>query len=99
MTPKRGVVVLLAILLGVLLAVGAWSAYQPPTSFSDDDYIATAISQPQIFHPTPGGGTHVQATSVEHRGNTVIVHVTSDGQRFSVYIEATTDKVTRVVRE
>ncbi len=100
MTPRRAAAAVLAIVLGVLLALGAWSADQPSGSLSDDDYIAIALSQPQVFHPSGAtSGQQVRATGIERGGGVVTVHVTSDGQRSRVEIDARTNAVTRVVRE
>jgi hypothetical protein len=98
MTPVRVIVVALALVLGALLAVGAWG--EPPTQrLSDDDYIAIALSDPQVFHPTGGtSGQKVVAERVERTPSSVIVTVTSDGIRFNVYIDPRTNRVTEVKR-
>ncbi len=99
MTPVRVVVVVLALVLGALLAVGAWG--EPPTQrLSDDDYISMALSEPEVFHPTGAtSGRTVSARVTEYTPSRVTVDVTSDGNRFRVYIDPRTNKVTQVVRQ
>jgi len=99
MTPARVAVVALTLILAALLAVGAWGQSQGPR-LSDDDYIAIAVSQPEIFHPTgPSSGGSVRATGVEHSRDRVAVNVISDGIRFRVLIDPRTNRVTQVVRQ
>ena len=99
MTPVRIIVVALALVLGALLAVGAWG--QPPTQrLSDDDYIAIALSEPEVFHPTGGtSGRSVSARVAEYTPSRVTVDVTSDGTRFRVFIDPRTNNVTQVLRQ
>lgn len=99
MTPRRAIVLVLTFVLAALLALGAWGSNAPPAAKDDDHYISIAISQPQVFHPTPGGGTHVSAQVVERTSSYVAVEVTSDNDRFRVLIDPQTDKVTQVTRE
>lgn len=100
MTPGRLAVVLLTFVLAALLAVGMWGGGNGTAPRSNDDYIAIAISDPRIFHPTgPSSGRQVVAENVERNGSTVIVTVISDGDRFKVYIDARTDRVTNVERQ
>lgn len=98
MTPRRGIVLLLTLVLAALLAVGAWGQGQNTPRLSDDDYISIAISQPDVFHPTPGGGTNVSAKVVDRNDAYVAVEVLSDGQRFRVLIDPRTSKVIQVTR-
>ncbi len=98
MTPRRLIVLALALVLAVALALGMWGE-APTPMLSDDDYIAIAISQPQIFHPTPGGGTNVSGQVVERSAGQVVVEVVSDNQRFRVVIDPRTNKVTQVTPE
>lgn len=97
MTLRRVVLLVLAMVLAVALALGAWG--DRSQRLADDDYIAIAISQPEVFHPTPGGGRSVVATRVEHGDTYVAVDVTSDGERFRVLIDPRTNRVTQVVRQ
>jgi hypothetical protein len=99
MTPRRGIVLLLAFVLAALLAVGAWGQAPPSRVLSDDDYISIAISQPEVFHPTPGGGGNVSAHVVSRTNSAIVVEVISDGQRFRVLIDPDTNKVTQVTPE
>jgi hypothetical protein len=98
-TPRRGVVLLLTLVLAALLALGMWGTAAPPAAKDDDHYISIAISQPQIFHPTPGGGTKVSANVVERTPSYVAVEVISDNERFRVLIDPQTDKVEQVIKE
>ncbi len=77
MTPRRVGVLILALVLAVALALGMWGERTP--RLSDDEYIAIALSQPEVFHPTPGGGTTVTSTRVEHGATFVAVEVTLPG--------------------
>ncbi|MDE3192774.1 MAG: hypothetical protein KGN00_03705 [Chloroflexota bacterium] len=99
MTPRRGIILLLAIVLAVALALGMWGEAPTTPRLSDDDYISIAISQPEVFHPTPGGGTNVQAQVVERSDSGVVVEVVSDNKRFRVVIDPRTNKVTQVTPE
>lgn len=99
MSARRGIVLLLAFVLAALLAVGAWGQAPPARLLSDDDYISIAISQPEIFHPTPGGGGNVSAHVVSRTNSGVVVEVVSDGRRFRVLIDPSTNKVTQVTPE
>lgn len=100
MTPPRILVVILALLLGATLAVGTLGAPQPPApAMSDDDYIAIALSDPQVFRPTgPGSGKSVQPERVDRSGSNVAVDVTVDGIRFRVLIDPRTNRITQVTR-
>lgn len=99
MTPGRVLVVILAILLGATLAVGTLGAPAPLPGRSDDDYIAIALSDPQVFRPTgPGSGKSVQPERVTRSGSVVTVDVTVDGIPFRVTIDARTDRITDVRR-
>jgi hypothetical protein len=99
MTPRRGVVLVLTFVLAALLAVGAWGQVPSSRVLSDDDYISIAISQPEVFHPTPGGGTNVSAQVVERTDAYVAVEVLSDGQRSRVLIDPRTNKVLQTTKE
>ncbi|MBU6423309.1 MAG: hypothetical protein KGJ98_08320 [Chloroflexota bacterium] len=99
MTPRRGLVLVLAIVLGVALALGMWGEAPSAPRLSDDGYISIAISQPQVFHPTPGGGTNVSAQVVEKSSTQVVVEVVSDNTRYRVVIDRRTNEVTDVTPE
>ncbi len=100
MSPRRSLVVLLTIVLGVLMAIGLFGANPPARQLSDDDYVAIALSQPQVFHPSGATSSpRVQATGVSHESGSVIVDVVSDGQRYRVVIDARTNQVTQVIRQ
>jgi hypothetical protein len=101
MTPRRVAVAILTIVLGVLMAIGVFGANQPTRrTLSDDDYIAIALSQPQVFHPSGAtSGKQVVATKVDRTADFVIVDVTSDGSRFRVFIDPRSNQVTQVVRQ
>ncbi len=99
MTPVRVAVVVLALLMGALLAVGTWG--QPPVQdgLSDDDYISIALSDPQVFRPTgPGSGRSVQVSRVERAPSGVIVSLTVDGIGFRVLIDPRTQRIKDVTR-
>lgn len=98
MTARRAIVLILALVLAVALALGMWGEGPAPT-LSDDDAISIAISQPQVFHPTPGGGTRVSGQVVERTATAVVVEVVSDGQRFRVTIDPRTREVDQVTKE
>jgi hypothetical protein len=98
MTPARIALVLFILVLAALVAVGAWGE-GGSTSLSDDDYIAIALSQPQVFHPSgASSGSRVVAERVERGRGSVAVDVISDGERFRVVIDTRTNQVTRVER-
>ena len=100
MSPRRVVVALLAIVLGVLMSLGMWGANQPARSLSDDEYIAIALSQPQVFHPSGAtSGSRVAATGVTHDGTNVLVDVVSDGQRYRVTIDSRSNQVTQIQKQ
>lgn len=100
MTPARILVVILALILGATLAVGTLGAPPPATpAMSDDDYIAIALSDPQVFRPTgPGSGKSVQPERVDRSGSSVAVDITVDGIRFRVLIDSRTNRITQVLR-
>ncbi len=99
MTPPRVLIVILALILGATLAVGPRGAPPPAPSMTDDDYIAIALSDPQVFRPTgPGSGKSVQPERVERSGSNVTVDVTVDGIRFRVLIDPRTNRITQVQR-
>jgi hypothetical protein len=91
MTPARLLVAILALLLGATLAVGTFGA-PPPPARSDEDYIAIARSQPEVFR----AGVPRQVTV--QRGNPVIVEFVFDRERYRVHIDPRSDTVTRVER-
>ncbi len=96
MTPLRVGVVVLALLLGALMALGAWGQGSS-ARLSDEDYISIAISDPRVFHPTGAtSGRSVKAQRVERSGSTVVVDLISDGIPFRVTIDARTEQVTKV---
>jgi len=100
MTPRRALVALLAIVMGVLMAVGAWGTTRTSPTLTDDDYRAIAISRPEVFHPGgPTSGGQISAGRVERSSDTVIVDVTSDGSKFRVVIDPRTQQVTQVLRQ
>jgi hypothetical protein len=92
MTPVRVLVVILALLLGATLAVGTFGAPPSPPGRSDEDYIAIARSQPEVFR----AGTPRQVTV--QRGDPVIVELVFDQGRFLVSIDPRRNEVTAVTR-
>lgn len=97
MTLGRVLLVAFTLVLAAVLAVGAWGQSKAPT-LSDDDYISIALSRPEVFHPNgPASGGSVSAR-VDHSAPPVTVDVTSDGIKFRVVIDPSTNKVTQVIR-
>jgi hypothetical protein len=87
-SPLRVLAVGVILLLGAVLAVGTFGG---PTQYrADEDYIAIARSQPEVFR----AGTP-RAISVQ-RGSDVVVDFTFDRARYRVHIDPRTDQVTRV---
>jgi hypothetical protein len=100
MTGRRALVALIAIVMGVLMAVGAWGTAQTAPTLTDDDYRAIAISRPEIFHPGgPTSGGQISVGRVDRSSDSVTVDVTSDGAKFRVFIDPRTHQVTQVVRQ
>ncbi len=97
MTPVRAGVVLLALVLAALLAVGAWG--QPPgRELSDQDYISIAISQPDVFHASAPPSEGIRARVVERTPSLVTVEVDYGTATYLVYVDPRTRQVTGVVR-
>lgn len=88
MTPIRILVVLLALLLGATLAVGTLGT--PSPKLSDDDYIAIARSEPTVFRAGTPRRIQVQ------RGDPVVVTFVFDSERYQVFIDPRTQRVTGV---
>ena len=88
MTPARVLIIVLILLLGATLAVGTLG--QPAQYRADEDYIAIARSQPEVFRAGVPRQIAVQ------RGNPVIVDFVFEGGRYRVSIDPRTDQVTRV---
>jgi hypothetical protein len=91
MTPARILGILLILVLGATLAVGMWGE-RPRREPSDDDYIAIARSQPEVFR----AGVPRQVTV--QRGDPVIVEFVFDRERFVVSIDPRRNEVTSVTR-
>ncbi len=99
MTPARVAVVALTLVLAALLAVGAWGSQGQGPRLSDDEYIAIALSAPEVFHPRgPTSGGTVSAR-VDHNAPPVAVDVVSDGIKFRVLIDPRTNRITQVTRQ
>lgn len=98
---KRVLLTVVALILGVSMALSSMMWWDDPGSAprSDDDYIAIALSDPQVFRPTgPGSGRSVVPERVDRSGSVVTVDLTVDGIKFRVLIDARTDQITQVIR-
>ena len=97
MTPPRVAVVILALVLAAVLAVGMWGE-RPQTRLSDDEYIAIALSAPEVFHPSGGESGRSVSARIDRAAPPVTVDVTSDGIRFRVLIDPVTNRIRQVTR-
>jgi hypothetical protein len=97
MTPARVAVVILTLVLASLLAVGVWGE-RPQPRLADDEYIAIALSAPEVFHPSGAQSGRSVSARVDHDAAPVTVEVTSDGSRFRVLIDPRTNRITQVTR-
>lgn len=96
-TLRRVVVLGFAIVLAVALALGAWG--DRSQRLGDDDYVAIALSQPDVFHPRGVPSSAAVSARVAERADTyVAVDVTSEGVTFRVFIDPRSNRVTQVVR-
>ncbi len=97
MTPARVLVVILTLVLAAVLAVGTWGE-SPQPRLSDDEYIAIALSAPEVFHPSGGESGRVVSARIDRGAPPVTVDVTSDGARFRVLVDPRTNRITQVTR-
>ncbi len=93
MTPRRLLLTVFALVLGVVMALGSLSWWNDPgaASRSDEDYIAIARSAPEVFK----AGTPRQVT-VDRSGR-LAVDFWFEKERIRVFVQPRTDRVEEIV--